>query len=65
MSFSTQMKNAAVDVPIGVGAVSLPVWIEYLKEGAVAVTAVGGAILVGIRIAVAIRDYRKKTPSTE
>jgi hypothetical protein len=55
---TTQHIKTALDTSIGtIGAIS-PIWIQYLQEWAGFIAAVGGAILVIIRLAIAWRDWR-------
>lgn len=50
-------KNA-IDGAIGAVGVSSPVWLQYLQNGAGAVVAIGGAVLIVIRVMIAWRDWR-------
>lgn len=54
-----QVKNA-VDVGIGVGGLTSSEWLQWvhaMSDMAAAMAAVGGAILVTLRIAIAYRDW--------
>lgn len=53
-----QLTKVALDTGIGgIGATS-PLWLQNIQTGAGLVAAVGGAILVIIRLAIAWRDWR-------
>lgn len=55
------MTKTVADIAIGAGvsAGGLSVWFEWIQNGAAVVAAVGGAGLVIVRLAIAIRDWRK------
>jgi hypothetical protein len=52
--------RTAADVALGTSAVSSPIWLQHLENGAAAVAALGGALLIVIRVWIAIRDLRSK-----
>ena len=53
-----QLTKIALDTGIGsIGATS-PLWLQYIQTGAGLIAAVGGAVLVIIRLAIAWRDWR-------
>jgi hypothetical protein len=56
-----QQIKTALDTSIGTIGASSPLWIQHLQQGAAIVAAVGGAILVVIRLLIAWRDWRAKT----
>lgn len=47
----------ALDLLLGGTAVSTPLWLQNVEVVAQAVVAIGGAILITIRVAIAIRQY--------
>jgi hypothetical protein len=47
------------DYVTGALAASSPWWLRYLEDYAAAYIAIGGAILVTIRVAIAYRDWRR------
>jgi hypothetical protein len=51
------MNKTVVDVSVGAGAVSIPWWAE-LTAGLELFIAIGGVVLIGVRLAVAIREWR-------
>jgi hypothetical protein len=52
-------KPAIVDLSVGAGALTVPWWIT-IQSGLEFSIAVGGAVLVIVRIAIAIREWKKK-----
>jgi hypothetical protein len=54
-----QHAKEALDAIIGVGAVSSPIWIRLIETGFAVVMALGGAILLALRIALAVREWRE------
>jgi hypothetical protein len=52
--------RTSMDVAIGTSAVTSPLWIQYVQNGATVVAAIGGAVLILIRVWIAIRDLRNK-----
>ena len=55
-----QLTKTATDVAIGAGATAsgAAVWFDWIQHGAAIIAAVGGAALVMVRLAIAIRDWR-------
>ncbi len=50
--------RTAFDVSLGTSAATAPIWLEYVQNGTTVVVGVGGAILVVIRVWIAIRELR-------
>lgn len=50
-------KNA-IDGTLGTLGVSSPIWLQYIETGSKTIVLIGGAMLVVIRVAIAIRDWR-------
>jgi predicted ferric reductase len=48
------------DIATGVAAVTSPLWLRWLEYGAAAYIAIGGIILITIRVAIAYRNWRRK-----
>ena len=53
------MNRNAVDLSVGAGAISMPWWVQ-LTAGLELTIAVGGLFLVGVRLAIAFRDWTSK-----
>lgn len=53
------IKNT-VDAAIGVGALSSPVWLQWIENGLGLFMLFGGAALLALRIYLAIREIRDK-----
>jgi hypothetical protein len=53
-------QRAAIDTAIGttVGGTGVAVWLDWIQGGAATVAAVGGAVLVLIRLLIAWREWR-------
>ena len=49
----------AVDGAAGAAAVTAPLWLQHIETGAQLVVALGGVVLIALRIAVAWRDFRR------
>lgn len=47
------------DYVTGSIAASSPWWLKYVEEGAAVYIAIGGAILITIRVALAIKEWRR------
>ena len=47
------------DYVLGAVAVSTPTWLGYLEDAAAAYVLLGGVIIVTVRAAVAIREWRR------
>lgn len=52
------MIRGVPDISLGSAAVTSPIWLQYLESGSKTVALVGGAVLIVIRVAIAIRDWR-------
>ncbi len=50
----------ATDFGVGGTAVTVPLWLQHLEIWAQAFVLVGGAVLLVLRIAGALRDLRRK-----
>ena len=53
------MNKTAIDLSVGAGAISIPWWMQ-LTAGLELFIAVGGAILICLRLAVAGREWWKR-----
>lgn len=60
------MKNA-IDGGLATGAISAPAWIPLLTQGSAAIAAVGGVVIVILRIAFMIeeRNQRRKNQNKQ
>lgn len=47
-----------IDGTLGVGAITAPVWLQYIEIYGGAAMFIGGMILLGLRIALTIREWR-------
>jgi hypothetical protein len=56
------MENAktTLDTMLASGAITAPVWLAYVQTGAAVVMAIGGVVLLALRIAIAWREWRTK-----
>ena len=52
--------RTSFDVALGTTAATSPIWVEYIQTGSTVIAATGGAVLVLIRVWIAIRDLRNK-----
>jgi hypothetical protein len=53
-----QHGKEALDGILGVGAVSSPIWLQYLQTGFGLFMLVGGAVLLALRLAIAWREWQ-------
>ena len=53
------MNRTVVDLSVGAGAISVPWWMQ-LTAGLELFIAIGGLVLIGFRLAIAVRDWRGK-----
>ena len=53
------MNKTVVDLSVGAGAITVPWWIQ-LTSGLELVMAVGGLLLISVRLAVAFREWKQK-----
>lgn len=53
------------DFGVGGVAVSVPLWLQYLELWAQAFVLIGGAVLLALRLALAVRDLRRKEGGNE
>ena len=61
-AMSTPVKQATVDIPLGVAACTSPLWLPHDLNGWLqAVVGLGGVLLISVRIAVAILELRAAT----
>ncbi|GAA4258914.1 hypothetical protein GBZ26_04085 [Azospirillum formosense] len=58
------MSVRAIDYPAGGGLALLPVWAANLTLGLQLTVAVLGLLLVLVRLAVAVGDWRRQNPDT-
>jgi hypothetical protein len=52
--------QAKIDGAIAVGSVTAPWWLELFNQASHVYFIVGGAILLTLRIALAVRDWRRR-----
>jgi len=50
------MNRTALDLSVGAGAISVPWWIQ-LTAGLELCIAIGGLVLIGFRLAIAVREW--------
>lgn len=55
-----QYTKGILDTIVGGGAVSSPWWMTYLQTGVTVFMLLGGAALLGIRLAIAWREWRNQ-----
>jgi len=53
------MNKTVVDLSVGAGAITVPWWIQ-LTSGLELVMAVGGLLLISVRLVVAFREWKQK-----
>ena len=53
-------RDAITDYGVGGVAVSVPLWLQHLELWAQAFVLIGGAVLLALRLALAVRDLRRK-----
>ena len=53
------MNRTALDLSVGAGAITVPWWMQ-LTAGLELFIAIGGVVLVGFRVAIAIREWKGK-----
>lgn len=53
-------KESMTDFGVGGVAVSVPLWLQHLELWAQAFVLIGGAVLLALRLALAVRDLRRK-----
>lgn len=53
------------DFGVGGVAVSVPLWLQHLELWAQAFVLIGGAVLLALRLALAVRDLRRKEGSDD
>lgn len=56
------MQRAVADIAVASGAIASPWWLDALHHGYQGFMAGGAAILLGLRLAVAYREWRGKKP---
>ena len=54
------MQRAVTDIAVASGAVASPWWLDALHQGYQGAMATGAAVLLGLRLAVAYREWRGK-----
>ena len=58
-------KQTIIDAPVVAAAASSPLWIDLINYANIAILGLGGLVLLGLRIAVAYREWnRGKNPKT-
>ena len=53
------MNNTTIDLSVGAGAITMPWWVQ-LTSGMELVIAVGGVVLISIRLAMAFKEWKQK-----
>lgn len=53
-----QHGKEALDGLLGVGAVSSPIWLQYIQTTIGMFMLIGGALLLALRLAIAWREWR-------
>ena len=53
------MNKTAIDLSVGAGAITLPWWVQ-LTSGMELLMAVGGLLLISVRLVIAFREWKKK-----
>ena len=53
------MNRTVLDLSVGAGAITVPWWMQ-LTEGLELCIAIGGLVLIGFRLAIAVREWRSK-----
>jgi hypothetical protein len=59
MSNTTDHAQQAADVALGAAVISHPLWLDTLTNGLSVYIMIGGAILMTLRIVMAVRDWKK------
>jgi len=59
VSHVTSGQSIIADLLLGGAAASTPLWLQSLETWAQAIVIFGGVVLIGFRIASAIKDYRR------
>jgi hypothetical protein len=49
----------ALDIGFSAGAITLPLWLQYVMEAGQIIAVVGGITLLAIRIALALREWKR------
>jgi len=58
-------RNVATDLGVGGGALTVPLWVQHLEAWAQAFVMIGGAVLLALRLALALRALRDKDKKEE
>ena len=53
------MNKTAIDLSVGAGAITVPWWMQ-LTAGLELCIAVGGLVLIGFRLAIAVKEWKGK-----
>ena len=53
------MNRKVIDLTVGAGGITVPWWVE-LTSGLELVMAVGGLLLISVRLVIAIREWKQK-----
>jgi len=64
MSTQTTIQNT-IDATLGGGTVSAPIWLQHFDIYVATLLAVGGAVLLGLRIWIAIRTIKGNKDNDE
>jgi hypothetical protein len=54
------MSSTNIDVSTAAGALTSPLWLDWLQYGLDTYVIAGGAILLTLRILIALREYTRK-----
>lgn len=55
-----QSVKHTLDAAIGVGAITWPMWVQIFETAGYVITFLGGIVLLGLRIAIAVHELREK-----
>jgi hypothetical protein len=54
-------KNNLIDGAVGTGGMSIPLWMNVLNTGLQEVLLIGGAILIVVRVMLAVREWHDRS----
>lgn len=49
-----------IDGAVGAASIAAPWWLQLFNEGMHVVVVIGGAVLLALRIALAVREWRRR-----
>lgn len=53
------MKNVVIDTGVGIGSMTAPWWLSAVEVWAQAFLVLGGALIMGIRVFIIVRELRR------